>query len=583
MSGITEERKPILMVVSIAIVFALAFITFLNFKVTMIEGPLEKAIHKILHQFQMKHCEWLKIAEEYSLPIRGTCEADINSFTTALSEAIALTAFVTAILGTILYWKKRLSYVMLGVTALLLFGVAPFELIIEHMELGLILFLISMMIIVEYLSEKGVLEWITIKMIKASKFKPLNFLIMLAFLSWIMAALVDEVTSIVFVTRLVISLSGLIGIEPLPLVMYAVMATNIGSAATMIGNPIGIYIALQSGKSFEDFLVWATPGSLSALLVFIGIGILWLKKLGVTKAIRKLEESNIELDEWGIFKGIPAEYIRAYIARKRPFLVSWLAGKVSDPGVQLNKDDEQKIEKILKEFRDGWIYFTAVILLIAFHTSLSGVVNSLLNALYSLDAHSIHATITPEALLIFSPIIVASIVMLRYEEPRRLVEHGVEWWTLIFFMFLFAIASALSYTGVTDKMAYALIMGVGELNLSVTIMLTVSVAVISALISAFLDNMPVVVALAPVVKTLVEIGLPGADLLWWALLYGATMGGNMSMIGSTANIVALGLLERQKHRVSRFMEWLVIGTIVVVATLGVALLLLIFHGLLVYH
>ncbi len=578
-----RQRKANLMVLSVILTFVVSLIVFSNLKVVVAGGPIEKAVHKIIHQFQLKHCEWLKIEEEYAIQLHRKCYADINSMSTAIAEAVALTAFVSAILGTILYWQRRLSYVMLGVTALLVFGVSPFEMILQHMELGLILFLISMMVIVEYLSEKGVLEWITIKMVKASKFKPIRFLVTLALLSWVMAALVDEVTSIVFVTRLVISISGLIGIEPLPLVMYAVMATNIGSAATMIGNPIGIYIALQSGKTFEDFLLWATPGSLSALAVFTLVGILWLKRKGVVKAIEKLESSGVELDEWGIFKGIPAEHVKAYIARKKPFLISWLAGRVEDPGVELSREDEVKVERALKGFRDGWIFFITVILLIAFHTLLADLLNSALNFLYSIELHSIHASITPDAVLIFSPILIASIVMMRYDEPRRLVERGVEWWTLLFFMFLFAIASALSYTGVTDKMAYALISGVNELNLGVTVTLVVAVAVISALISAFLDNMPVVVALVPVVKTLVEIGLPGADMLWWALLYGATMGGNMSMIGSTANIVALGLLERQKYRVSRFMEWFGIGVIVVLVTLAIALLILIGHGVLVYH
>ena len=107
------------------------------------------------------------------------------------------------------------------------------------------------------------------------------------------------------------------------------------------------------------------------------------------------------------------------------------------------------------------------------------------------------------------------------------------------------------------------------------------IAAISAIVSAFLDNMPVVVALSPVVKTLIEIGLPGGDLLWWALLYGATMGGNMTMIGSTANIVALGILEKQGKYVT-FWEWFKIGLIAVAITLGGALGLLVLHGALVY-
>jgi Na+/H+ antiporter NhaD/arsenite permease-like protein len=49
--------------------------------------------------------------------------------------------------------------------------------------------------------------------------------------------------------------------------------------------------------------------------------------------------------------------------------------------------------------------------------------------------------------------------------------------------------------------------------------------------------------------------------LWWALLFGACFGGNITLIGSTANIVALGMLEKQSHVNIKFFEWLKIGTV----------------------
>ncbi|UXD22404.1 hypothetical protein IPA_04415 [Ignicoccus pacificus DSM 13166] len=597
----TKTSAGKVLLLAVIATFVLSFIVYANFKITEIQGPLAKVVEKIILGFQIKHCETFKFLHENQHELSALvsksivsnltkaaelkCPADINSITTALAEAIATTAFVTAVLGTLLFWRKRLSYVMLGVAALLFFGVAPYELIIEHMELGLILFLISMMVIVEYLSENGVLEWITVRLIKLSKFRPIPFVIILAFLSWLMAALVDEVTSIVFVTKIVISIAGLLAVEPIPLIIYSVMATNIGSAATMIGNPIGIYIALQSGKSFEHFIEWATPGSLLALLALIPIGAIWLRKHGLFNALKKVSsiDTSKSLDEWNIFEGVDSSKVKAYIARKKPFFVSWLAGNIEDPRTPLTPEEEKLIASYLKKFTEGWIFFITVILLIAFHTLIASALNAFLDLLYSIGGvHSIHATITPDAVLIFTPIIIAAIVMLKHEEPRKLIEHGVEWWTLVFFMFLFAIASALSYTGVTDKLAFALVQSTGGLTLGATIILAIMIAIISAIISAFLDNMPVVVALSPVVKTLIEIGLPGGDMLWWALLYGATMGGNMTMIGSTANIVALGILEKEGYREVKFMEWFKIGIIVVTITLGLALAQLILHGLLVY-
>jgi len=561
------KKNEAILIVDAIVTFVLSFIAFSSMHIAP-QGPLAKVVEKILYGFQLKHCGWLKVLMEHGVEVKEVakeCKVDLNSKVVAFSEALATTAFVVAILGTLMFWRKRLSFVMLGVAALLFLGAAPYELILEHMELGLILFLISMMIIVEYLSESGVLGWITVKLLKASEFKPFKFIVILGFLSWLMAALVDEVTSIVFVTKVVISIASMLEMNPIPLVIYSVLATNLGSSATMIGNPIGIYIALQSGKTFEDFLQWATPGSLVALVVLLAFSSIWLAKTGLYKRLKE-SGSAIELDEWSAL-GISREEYEKY---KRG---------------ELRGEEAKRVEEALKRFKRGWAFFITVLLLIALHTLIADAINSALGWLYALMSGvgeaSIHAHITPDAVLVFSPIVVAAILMLIHEEPRRLVERGVEWWTLLFFMFLFAIASALSYTGVTDKMAYALVQSVGGLTFESTVVLAIMIAVISALISAFLDNMPVVVALSPVVKTLIEIGLPGGDLLWWALLYGATMGGNMTLIGSTANIVALGILEKHGKTV-KFWEWFKVGLPAVILTLGAALAVLLAHGLLVY-
>jgi len=562
------NRNLLILIVAVTATFVISFVAFSTLKVEP-EGPLKDVVEKILVNFKMKHCEWINVIREHGFDYHKAleeCEVDLNSTVVAFSEALATASFVAAILGTLMFWNKRLSFVMIGVALLLFLGTAPFEMILEHMELGLILFLISMMIIVEYLNESGVLGWITVKLVKASKFQPLRFVAILGFLSWIMAALVDEVTSIVFVTRVVISIASMLELNPIPLVIYSVMATNIGSSATMIGNPIGIYIALQSGKSFEDFLEWATPGSLLALLTLLPIALVWLSKTGLFKKLRE-KGSMISLDEWSAL-GISSELYEAYKSGK-------LTGK-----------EAEEVEAALKRFKRGWAFFIAVLLLIAFHTPLSGALNQFLAYLYAAmsvgSEVSIHAEVPPDALLVFSPVVVAAILMFTHEEPRRLVEKGVEWWTLLFFMFLFAIASALSYTGVTDKMAYSLVQMVGGLTFESTVTLAITIAVVSAVVSAFLDNMPVVVALSPVVKTLIEVGLPGGEVLWWALLYGSTMGGNMTLIGSTANIVALGILERHGRTV-KFWDWFKVGVVVVALTLGVALASLLFHASLVYH
>jgi len=122
-------------------------------------------------------------------------------------------------------------------------------------------------------------------------------------------------------------------------------------------------------------------------------------------------------------------------------------------------------------------------------------------------------------------------------------------------MLLFAIAGTLAYTGVTQLMADRFTSTFGtELNVLIpVIMLTTAIG------SAFVDNVIFVAAFAPVIEALGESVkvMP----LWWALLFGACFGGNITLIGSTANIVALGMLEKNCKIHISFFQWVKVGAL----------------------
>ena len=123
----------------------------------------------------------------------------------------------------------------------------------------------------------------------------------------------------------------------------------------------------------------------------------------------------------------------------------------------------------------------------------------------------------------------------RDQRGRHYIETEVEWWTLLFFMMLFAVAGTLDYTGVTSKIAKDF----SSAFSGNPVLLTPVIVFLSAVGSAFVDNVVFVAAFIPVVREL------NMNCYWWALLLGACFGGNITMIGSTANIVVLGLLEKR--------------------------------------
>lgn len=163
--------------------------------------------------------------------------------------------------------------------------------------------------------------------------------------------------------------------------------------------------------------------------------------------------------------------------------------------------------------------------------------------------------LAPNTILIVAPILIAGLLMIwRHERARHYIEADVEWWTLIFFMMLFAVAGTLERTGVTEAIAGHFQAAFG----SRSSILTPVIIGVSALGSAFVDNVVFVAAFMPIVNKL------GHTPLIWALLQGACLGGNATMIGSTANIVVLGMLEKRYRTHVRFFEWLKAGIIIAV-------------------
>ncbi|RKQ63231.1 putative tyrosine transporter P-protein [Thermovibrio guaymasensis] len=151
--------------------------------------------------------------------------------------------------------------------------------------------------------------------------------------------------------------------------------------------------------------------------------------------------------------------------------------------------------------------------------------------------------------------------------PAWILEK-VEWTTLIFFMGLFMVVGALEVNGVFEEAAQWLIKEIGtDIHRGILI-----VGFTSALISGFVDNIPFTMSMAYVLKGMEAQMGSVMDPLWWSLSLGACLGGNLTIIGASANIVTADIAERNGYKIDffRFMKY---GTPVAVITVVVAILL----------
>lgn len=176
-----------------------------------------------------------------------------------------------------------------------------------------------------------------------------------------------------------------------------------------------------------------------------------------------------------------------------------------------------------------------------------------------------------EELLSISPALIAmgaATIALAWIRPdlHKTLER-VEWGVLIFFIALFVMIGGLEQTGILRTLAEKLLFLTKENPLLFGILILWLVAGLSA----FLDNIPVTIAIIPIIQSLAISGV-NVNPYWWALAFGAGLGGNGTIIGSTANIIVASLSEKTRNPITVKL-WNKRGLPVMLATLIVTTLL----------
>lgn len=154
----------------------------------------------------------------------------------------------------------------------------------------------------------------------------------------------------------------------------------------------------------------------------------------------------------------------------------------------------------------------------------------------------------------------------------EMLEHEVEWPTLVFFIALFMVIAGAEETGLIQILA-EWVRDVSRGNLTVALLMVLWV---SALASAVIDNIPFTATMLPIIAFLNQT-IPGAEggVLWWALALGACLGGNGTLIGASANVVTVGMAEKAGYHITflSYMKACFFPMLITVALASVYLLL----------
>jgi Na+/H+ antiporter NhaD/arsenite permease-like protein len=339
------------------------------------------------------------------------------------------------------------------------------------------------MVLVAIARRCGMFEYLAVWSAKQGRAQPWAILAMLSFVTAVVSAFLDNVTTVLLVAPVTLEIARYLEAPPYPFLFAEVFASNIGGTATLIGDPPNIIIGSAAHLSFNDFVVNLTPVIILVMAAqLVATHLIWGRKMHASAAAR---QRVMALDMRELITDRPL------MRRSLTVIGAVIAGFVFAGPLGL---------------QPGTIaLFGAAVLML----------------LHNIEHHRE-----------------------REKQTLRVTEtfNEVDWITIFFFLGLFVIVHGIDAAGVLDLAARHLISLTGGDPAATAVAILWG----SAILSAVVDNIPFVAAMIPLIRE-IGPQMGGAEHimpLWWALSLGACLGGNGTLIGASANLAVAGIAER---------------------------------------
>ena len=384
--------------------------------------------------------------------------------------------------------------------------------------------LLGMMVMVGVISHTGVFEWFAVEAYKKSQGSIWSLVVILCIVTAVLSAFLDNVTTVLLLTPVTIQLAKVLDLQPVPILIAEVLFSNIGGAATMIGDPPNIMI----GSKMTPDAIESTEGGKYAELASEGVN---------------FNDFIIEMAPGILMTVVPAFMLLKWMYRDE------FSGKRVRDVAELEAKYGIKDYKML---------------------TTSGFILGLV--ILGFFLHPI--THMPVSWIALGGAVLMLLATSRHELDEPLEE--VEWTTLLFFAGLFVLVHSLQYMGVINFIGEYVERaiewfpqgddGIIRLTAAMVILLWVS-----AVASAFIDNIPYTATMIPIVLQISQGANVELGPLIWALAFGACLGGNGTLIGASANVVMAGMSEEAGYPVS-FNEFFKAGFPMMILTTAIVTL-----------
>ena len=423
-----------------------------------------------------------------------------------LSTAILIVSYI------ILFTEKlnRAVVALLGAAVMIFAGILTQETAIEGIDFNTLALLIGMMTIVGIAEKSGMFQYVAIWAAKKVRANPRGLMIVLATVTAVFSALLDNVTTVLLIVPVTFQITRKLKINPYPYLILEIFASNIGGTATLIGDPPNILIGSALNLSFMDFVYELTPVVIITMIVLLtGFDLLWGRQMKTSEknkqAVMKINEIDA-ITDWSLLKKSLSVLAAVIIG----FMVA---------------------EKF--HIANGTIAMFGASLLLMLYT---------LGNDHEARDHKI-------------------------EEAFGLVD----WTTIFFFAGLFAIVYGLEEAGVLAMLGQKFIeITDGSIEKAAMLVIWISAFVSTAIdnIPFVATMIPMIKSMEESMG-----GREAMMPVWWALSLGACFGGNGSLIAASANVIVAGMATREGHPIS-FLKFLIWSIPTMLISVGIAALYL---------
>lgn len=188
-----------------------------------------------------------------------------------MEEAIAIALFVAVLAIVASERVHRTKIALAGAALAVLLGTINAEEAIEHVDWAVLGLLAGMMILVWGAEQAGIFTYLAIKVGQWSRGRPAALIFGLCGATAVLSAFLDNVTTVLLIVPITFVIADALDLDPIPLVVAEIIASNIGGAATLIGDPPNIIIAAASGLGFNEFLINVGPPAVVAFALVIAV------------------------------------------------------------------------------------------------------------------------------------------------------------------------------------------------------------------------------------------------------------------------------------------------------------------------